>query len=67
MCDDENVLTTFELHDDGFKANDHVSIGFAASISIVEFVFITGCEVFGEVLFDFSILRPQVSMETIAE
>jgi hypothetical protein len=38
VTDDEDVLLTFELHDDGLKSDDDVSIRFSSSVSVVVLV-----------------------------
>ena len=44
---DDDILAAFEFHDDGFEADDDVAVGFAASVTVVVLVVITGAEVFG--------------------
>lgn len=47
MPDDENVLLPLEFHDDRLQSDDNIPVGFAAAITIVEFVVVAVCEVFG--------------------
>lgn len=55
MSNDNDILTALQLHDDGLQANNDVAIGFAATVTVVVFVFVAGGEVFGVFLGDFFI------------
>ena len=55
MRDDQDILSTFQLHDDWLQPNDNVTIGFAAEVAIVVLVFISGAEVLGVTFFDFGV------------
>ncbi len=46
VCHNNNVLASFQLHDDRFETNDNVTIGFAAAVAIVVFVVVAGSEIF---------------------
>ena len=58
MCYNNYILTTLELHDDWLKTNNHVTIRFTATVTIVVFVVITGRKVFRVGLGDFLICQP---------
>ena len=44
--DDDDVLAPFELHDDGFEADDDVAVGLAAPVAVVVLVVVARLEVF---------------------
>lgn len=50
--DDEDVLATLELHDDGLETDDDVAVRFAAAVSVVVLVIVAGGEVLGEAVLD---------------
>ena len=57
MCHYDDVLATFELHDDGLKTDDNVSITLTSSIPIIVLVFVSGLEVFWIPVFDLLISK----------
>lgn len=52
MGDDDDVLATLQLHDDGFETDHNVTIRLAATIAIVVFVVIASFEIFWIFFFD---------------
>lgn len=52
---DDDIFAPLQLHDDGFKAYDNVSVAFATAIPVVVFVVIPGLEVFGIPLLDLGV------------
>lgn len=64
--DDDNVLTSLQFHDDGFEADDHITIRFASTIAIIILVIIAGLEVFRILVCDLLIL-PQRLADTSKE
>lgn len=61
MRDNQDVLATLELHDDGLKTDDDVPVALTAKIAIVVFVCVSRLEVGGILLLDLGIC------ETIAD
>ena len=53
MRDNDNILGSFQLHDDRFQANHNITIRFAAAVPIVELVLVTLNEVFRIHVLDF--------------
>jgi hypothetical protein len=47
MSKDQYVFLPLKFHDDRLEAHDNISVRLAASVTIVEFVFVTVSEVFG--------------------
>lgn len=45
MPDDEDILLSFQLHDDRFKTNDNIPVRLSTSISVVELVFVPVCKI----------------------
>ena len=50
---DDDVLAPFQLHDDGFEADDDVAVGFPAPVSVIVLVVVARFEVFGVAVGDF--------------
>lgn len=55
MSHDEDVFATLQLHDDGFKADDDVTVGLAAEVPVIVFIFIALAEILWELLLDFTV------------
>ena len=55
MSHNHDVLTTFQLHDDGFQADDDIAIALSATVAIVVFVVVAGLEILGVALLDFGV------------
>lgn len=53
MSHDENVLAAFEFHDDGFEADDHITIRFSSWVAVVVLVFVAGDKVLWVAVLDF--------------
>lgn len=47
MRHDDDVLTAFQFHDDGFETDDHISVGLPAAVAVIVLIVIAGFEVFG--------------------
>jgi hypothetical protein len=47
MSKDQYVFLPLKFYDDRFEAHDNISVGLAAPITIVEFVFVTVGKIFG--------------------
>lgn len=52
MRHDDDILTAFQLHDDGLESDDHIAIGFPAAVAVIVFVVVSGFEVFGVLVGD---------------
>lgn len=52
MRHDDDILTAFQLHDDGLESDDDVTIGFAAAVAVIVFVVVPRFEVFGVLVCD---------------
>jgi len=46
MANDEDITLSFQLHNNGLKTNDNISVGFTTSVSVVEFILISTLVVF---------------------
>lgn len=57
VCNDENILASFQLHDDGLKSNNNVTVRLAASITVVILVLVAGGEIFGIPILDFLVCQ----------
>lgn len=61
---DNDVLTAFEFHDDGFQTDHDVAVRLAASVAVIVLVVVARLEIFGVFLGDFLVLR-QMSANTV--
>lgn len=57
MRNNDDVLASFQLHDDRLQADDDVSIAFAPAISVVVLVIVPSLKVFRVPLFNFRIRK----------
>ena len=55
MRDDENVLASLQLHDDGFQSNDNIPIRLSTEIAVVVLVLVALRKVLGVFLLDFAV------------
>lgn len=55
MSNDENILTALQLHDDGLKTNNNITVGLSATIAVVVFIIVTGGKVLRELFLDFGV------------
>jgi hypothetical protein len=55
MSDDEDVLTTLQLHDDGLQTDDNITVALASAVAVVVFIIITSGEILGILLLDFGV------------
>lgn len=46
MRHDEDILTAFQLHDNWLKSDDHVAIGFSATVAIIVLIVVSRFEIF---------------------
>lgn len=58
MRDDDDILAAFELHDDGFQANDDVAIALAAPVPIIILVIISGPKILRVAIRNLLIRKP---------
>lgn len=49
----QNVLATFQFHNDWLQANNNVTVRFSAGIPVVVLVFVAGNKVLGVTILDF--------------
>lgn len=61
MRDDEDVFASLQFHDDRLQADDDVAVGFAAEVTVIVLVFVSGGEIGGVLLLDLCIC------ETVAD
>lgn len=57
MRNNDDVLASFQLHDDGLQPDDDVSVAFAPAISVIVLVIIPSLEIFRIPLFNFRISK----------
>lgn len=55
VSDNEYVLATLQLHNDGLEADDDVAVGLAAQVAVIVLVCISALEVLGEALFNLGV------------
>lgn len=53
VSDNQDIATSLKFHHDGFKTDDNVTVGLAATVAIVVFIGIAGGEIFGVHVVDF--------------
>lgn len=50
VSDDEDVVLTFQFHDDWFEAKNQVRVGFTCRVSVMKLVLVSGSKVSGIML-----------------
>lgn len=55
VSDNEDVLATLQLHNDGLEADDDVAVGLATQVAVVVLVCISALEVLGVTLFNLGV------------
>lgn len=46
VCHNNDVLAPFQLHNDRFKTDDNIAVGFATAVAVIVFVLVAGTEIF---------------------
>jgi hypothetical protein len=57
MCDDQDVLTALQLHDDGLQTDHDVAIRFSAKVAVVVLVLVALCKIFWVLLLDLRVCQ----------
>lgn len=55
MSYNENVFASFQLHNYGLEANNHIAVRFTSSVAVIVFVFVTCSKVVRKSILDFLI------------